>query len=84
MAETKEITKLFVVTDSETYYDKIGDIDGGMFEESWLKSHIKSHGSEQLIKKLASMQAQVINTENLINKEFDEEYWFNIKPGTNS
>ena len=29
MAETKKITSLYVVTDSETSYDNIGDIDGG-------------------------------------------------------
>jgi hypothetical protein len=61
MAETKEITRLYVVTDSETHYDNIGDIDGGLFDDEWLEQHIKSHGTEQLIEKLASMQMQVLS-----------------------
>ena len=44
MAETKRIASLFVVTDSETYYDKCGDIQGGLFDEQWLKDHIKTFG----------------------------------------
>ena len=60
MSETKEITRLHVVIDSETYYDNIGDIDGGLFNDEWLEQHIKSHGTEQLIEKLASMQMQVL------------------------
>jgi hypothetical protein len=37
MAETKKITSLYVVTDLETSYDNIGDIDGGMFDDEWLE-----------------------------------------------
>lgn len=69
MPETKEITRLHVVIDTENHYDKIGDIDGGMFDERWLENYIKSHGSEKLLKKLAQMQTQVINTETKINLE---------------
>ncbi len=29
MAETKRITSIHVITDSENSYDHIGDIDGG-------------------------------------------------------
>lgn len=71
MAEHREITSLYVVTDSETSYDNIGDIDGGLFNEDWLKLHIKSHGSEQLIEKLASMQMQVLKTKYQILNELD-------------
>ncbi len=69
MAEIKEITKLYVVTDSETSYDKIGDIDGGMFDEEWLENHIKSHGSYGLIKRFAYMNRQVLNMEIKINND---------------
>lgn len=41
MAETKEITRLYVVTDSETHYDNIGDIDGGLFNDEWLEKTYK-------------------------------------------
>lgn len=63
MAETKEITRLYVVTDTETSYDNIGDIDGGMFDETWLYNHIKSHGTDGLLKKLAFMSRQIIETD---------------------
>lgn len=33
MVETKVITLLCVVIDSETPYDKIGNIDSGLFDE---------------------------------------------------
>ena len=62
MAETKEITKLYVVTDSETSYDNIGDIDGGMFDDEWLKQHIISHGTAGLLERLGGMIRQVLNT----------------------
>lgn len=69
MTETKKITSLYVVTDSETSYDKIGDIDGGLFDDEWLKSYIMSYGSEKLIKKMAMMQMQVLKIENEIFRD---------------
>lgn len=69
----KEITRLVVVTDSETYYDKIGDIDGGLFDDKWLEQHIKSHGTEQLIEKLASMQMQVLLMKYKILREITDK-----------
>jgi len=72
MAESKIITVLYVVTDTETGYDKIGDIDGGLFDDAWLESYIKSHGSERLIEKLASMQMQVLSAKyNLLRENGD-------------
>lgn len=73
MAETKEITKLYVVTDSETSYDNIGDIDGGMFDEEWLKQHIISHGTEGLLERLGGMIRQVLNTKYDYNREESEK-----------
>jgi hypothetical protein len=69
----KEITRLVVVTDSETYYDKIGDIDGGLFDDKWLEQHIKSHGTEQLIEKLAAMQMQVLSMKLKIQREITDK-----------
>jgi hypothetical protein len=69
MAETKVITSLFVVTDSETSYDNIGDIDGGGFDEKWLKDHIKNHGIDQLLKSIAWMNYQVFQTYRDVNSE---------------
>ena len=73
MAETKEITRLYVVTDSETSYDNIGDIDGGMFDEEWLKQHIVSHGTEGLLEKLGGMIRQVLNVKYNYNREKSEK-----------
>ena len=73
MAERKEITRLYVVTDSETSYDNIGDIDGGMFDEQWLKQHILVHGSEQLLEKLAKMTSDVITMKYDILREISEK-----------
>ena len=75
MAETKKITTLYVVVDSENYYDQIGDIDGGLFDSEWLKSHIRSYGASGLLKKLAFMNKQICETfievenENQIHEE---------------
>ena len=68
MAETKKITSLYVVTDSETSYDNIGDIDGGMFDDNWLEQHIKSHGPNGLYEKLALMNYQIVNAVIKVNK----------------
>ena len=68
MAERKIITRLSVVTDSETPYDNIGDIDGGLFDDKWLKDYIKYYGPNQLIIKLADMSYQIINTSREIDK----------------
>lgn len=71
MAETKEITKLVVVTDSETSYEDIGDIDGGGFDKEWLKKHIKAHGAEGLFEQIAWMNFQVFEALREVNKEAD-------------
>lgn len=63
MAETKKITTLYVVTDSETSYDNIGDIDGGLFDDKWLENYIKTYGAELLYKKLAYMNRQIVEAE---------------------
>lgn len=69
MAETKEITRLHVVIDSETPYDHIGDIDGGLFDEVWLESYVKSHGIEKLIIRLSRMQHQVLSMSDKIRSQ---------------
>ena len=73
MAETKEITRLYVVTDTEQGYDNIGDIDGGMFDEKWLKQHIISHGTEGLLERLGGMIRQILNTKYDYNREKSEQ-----------
>lgn len=69
MAETKKITTLYVVTDSETSYDNIGDIEGGLFDEEWLKRHIGSHGESGLLNRLSWMIGQVIACTKDVNRE---------------
>lgn len=71
MAETKTITSLRVVTDSETSYDNIGDIDGGGFDREWLKKHIKSFGPDGLFKRIAWMNFQVFEMMREVNGEND-------------
>jgi hypothetical protein len=73
MAETKEITRLYVVTDSETSYDNIGDIDGGGFDKEWLKKHIRSHGTEQLFQQIAWMSFQVFEAMREVNQEGQQQ-----------
>lgn len=71
MAETKQITALYVVTDSETSYDKIGDIDGGWMDEVWLENHIRNHGADGLFRAIAWMNFQVFETLRKVNREKD-------------
>lgn len=71
MAETKEITKLYVITDTENSYDNIGDIDGGGFDKDWLKAHIKSHGTNGLFQQISWMTFQVFEAMREVNKEKD-------------
>jgi hypothetical protein len=69
MAETKKITTLHVVVDTENSYDVIGDIDGGMFDEQWLSEYIQNYGSGRLLNRLAYMTYQVIQAERNVLKE---------------
>lgn len=69
MAETKIITSLYVITDSENSYDQIGDIDGGMFDETWLKNYIKNHDPMKLFERLAWMNNQICNMIREVNIE---------------
>ncbi len=71
MAETKKITSLYVITDTETSYDNIGDIDGGGMDKEWLKKHIKSHGPEGLFKQIAWMNFQVFEAMREVNQDAD-------------
>ena len=73
MAEQDRITSLYVTTDSENSYDNIGDIEGGGFDSVWLKKHIKSHGTEQLLERIAFMNYQVYETLKEIRQEKYEE-----------
>lgn len=71
MAETKKITSLYVVTDSENSYEHIGDIDGGCIDKEWLKNHIKSHGADGLFKTIAWMNFQVFEAMREVNQQSD-------------
>jgi hypothetical protein len=74
MAETKRITSLYVVTDTENNYDNIGDIDGGLFDDKWLENHIRCHGTTQLIETLASMMSNVMSMKYKINRELENNH----------
>ena len=78
MAKTKLITSLYVVTDSDTSYENIGDIDGGLFPDGFLEKHIKAHGAEGLLEKLASMTSVVIITKYNIAREESERGCCNV------
>lgn len=71
MAERKRIGSISIITDSETSYDNIGDVDGG-FSDTELKRHIEAHGHEGLCEKLTAMSWQVWNTLREINAERDK------------
>jgi len=70
MSETKLITSLFVITDTENSYDQIGDIEGGCFDSVWLFNHVQNHGIDGLLNMLSSMnyQIQVVNRKVLNEK----------------
>lgn len=72
MAETKQIGSICIVTDSETSYQNIGDVEGG-FDDIQLKDHIQKHGHAGLLNSLAYMQWQVWNTVRTVNSEKDFE-----------
>jgi len=59
MSETKLITSLYVVTDTENSYDQIGDIDGGGFDSVWLFEHVKNYGIDGLLNSLSYMNYQI-------------------------
>jgi hypothetical protein len=69
MAQTKEVTRIYVVTDSENNYEHIGDIDGGGFEDYWLRNHIKNHGHQGLLDAIAWMTFQVWGMVRQVNME---------------
>lgn len=69
MPETKQIASLSVVIDSETSYDNIGDIHASIIDETWLKHHIRAHGTHQLLAALASLNYQIIDVQLEIYQE---------------
>jgi hypothetical protein len=73
MPETKRIASLYVVTDTETSQEKIGDIDGGLFDHDWLRQHVASHGSAGLIEALAYMNHQIVQAQRDYNKSQHED-----------
>ena len=83
MAESKVIGSISIVTDSETHYDNIGDVDGG-FDMDQLKNHVKNYGPHQICERLTAMSWQVWETLREINREKDKEMMAsaNLNPGT--
>ena len=69
MADRKNIMTLSVVIDSETHYDKIGDIDGGWIDPEWLKDHISKHGAEGLLQTLCYTQSLIFEAIKAVNQE---------------
>lgn len=72
MGQTKEITRISVITDTENSYEQIGDIDGGGIDHEWLKNHIKNYGHVQLLNKLAWMNYQIWLAVREVNAESDD------------
>jgi hypothetical protein len=73
MAERKHITSIEVITDSETSYDNIGDIDGGGMDKEWLKQHIRSHGPDGLFRVTAWMNFQIFEALREVNAEAESQ-----------
>lgn len=72
MGETKVVTSLHVVTDTETGQQQIGDIEGGAFDKDWLKSHISDNGSAGLLRTIAWMNFQVVEAQREVSQSADE------------
>ena len=71
MAESKQIGGIYIVTDTETGQEQIGDVDGG-FDDAELKKHIEKYGHEGLCEKLIAMSWKVWDTLREINSEKDK------------
>ena len=73
MAEIKKITTLYVVTDTETGQEKIGDIDGGCFPIDFLEKHIRAYGAQGLLEKLAYMTSAVVRAKYSVDCEKSDQ-----------
>lgn len=71
MSETKTIGSISIITDTETSYEHIGDVDGG-FDSIQLKEHIKKYGTTGLLEKMAWMNFQIWETYRELNAEKDK------------
>ena len=71
MAERQEILSISVVTDTETGQEKVGDIEGGIFDVGWLKDHLRSHGPWELLKCMAHVLHQIDMRS--LSEDFDHE-----------
>jgi len=69
MAETKQLTAIHVIIDTENSLFNIGDIDGGGFDKDELKQIIKNYGSEGLFRQIAWMNFQVFEAMREVNSE---------------
>lgn len=81
MAEYKNIGSISVVTDTETGQEKIGDVEGG-FDSIALVEHVKSYGVTGLLRTLAYMNYQVIETLHKVNAAKDKEISNNAGSGS--
>lgn len=69
MAETKIVKRLEVIVDSETSYDKCGDIEFTLWPEGWLEKHIRNFGAQQLINAFSSELAAIYNAKIAVEEE---------------
>lgn len=68
----KTLSTIRVVTDTDVGYYDMGEVSG-TFGKDDLRNHIKSYGSEGLLKQLAYMQYQVWKMQLAINGELVNE-----------
>ena len=70
--ETKKLTTISFVTDTDVSYYQLGEIEGS-FEKEQLKDYIKRFGHEKICTQLAFLQFQVWDTLREVNSEKDFE-----------
>jgi hypothetical protein len=70
--ETKKLTTISFVTNTDVSYYQLGEIEGS-FEKQQLKDYIKRFGHEKICTQLAFSQSQVCSALREVNSEKDYE-----------
>jgi len=70
--ETKKLTTISFVTDTDVSYYQLGEVEGS-FEKEQLKDYIKRFGHEKICTQLAFLQFQIWDALREINSEKGSE-----------
>lgn len=71
MADRQKLATIEFITDTETSYEFIGEVDGG-FDQKTLENYISRFGIEHLSKHLSYLQWQMFDTMRKLNAANDQ------------